>query len=413
MTALGCGAAAKTFFLQENFAKRSLALPRTLDAEQTLARAQALMKTLSITRLADLTSLDRLGIPVYCAITPLASDLTTHLGKGRDKSAAKASALMEACERICAEALPVKPLRKTYEQMLALETNVVDPQNLALPSDSTYTATRPIDWAAATELNGGATTYVPADLVISPPQDGVLRYPDTNGLAAGNTQLEAVLHGLCEIIERDAAGRLLFSDLYSEDGDDVPEKQKLDLSSGVPKSTLSFINKIKVQGLDVEVEILTQDIRVPVFRAELIDPRFPTLQGPHRRRFAGLGCDLSAETALMRAITEAAQSRLAVIQGARDSYNYFPRRARIHPPPTRKVTEVSWADTPNFESLDLREDLQYLLDAFNAAGFDQILHVDLTQPGVDVPVVRMIVPGLSVFMVDQGRVSWRDLQCLT
>ncbi|WP_170608992.1 YcaO-like family protein [Ruegeria arenilitoris] len=412
MIALGYGAAAKTLFSQENSAKQSLALPRTLGAEETLARSSRLMKALSISRLADLTSLDRLGIPVYCAVTPLAADLTTHLGKGRDKSAAKASALMEACERICAEKLPEKPTRKTYEQMRALEANVIDPQKLALPADTEFTDTLPIDWALATELTSGAPIYVPADLVISPSQDGVLRYPNTNGLAAGNTQLEAVLHGLCEVIERDAAGRLLFADLYSKDGDEVPVSQRLNLASGVPETALKLIEEINTHGLSVEVELLTQDIQIPVCRVELIDPRFPTVNGPQMRRFPGLGCDLNAETALMRAITEAAQSRLAVIQGARDSYNYFPRRKLTSPPPARDPSEISWADVPSFDSLDMREDLTYLLDMLNAAGLDQVLHVDLTHPCIDVPVVRVIVPGLSVFFVDQGRVSWRDLQCL-
>lgn len=410
--ALGCGSAAESFFLQENTTKLSLTTPRTLTAEETLARTSHLMAALSVTRIADLTSLDRLGIPVFCAVTPLAKDLTTHMGKGRDMSAAKASALMEACERICAEKLPVQPLRNSFEQLSIQKTNVFDPREFALPPDTAFTKALPVDWVIATDLLSGAQSYVPADLAISPPQDGVLRHPDTNGLASGNTQLEAVLHGLCEIIERDAAGRVLFADLYTEEGDDVRPRRMLDLSSGVPEAALSLIREINAQGLDVELEILTQDIQLPICRAELIDPRFPTLKGPQMRRFPGLGCDLSAETALTRAITEAAQSRLAVIQGARDSFNHFPRRTRTRPPPLRELSEVSWADVPNFESLDLREDLNYLLDALNHAGVERVLYVDLTRPGIDVPVVRTIVPGLSLFLVDQNRVSWRDLQCL-
>lgn len=50
--------------------------------------------------------------------------------------------------------------------------------------------------------------YIPAANVCYPYNFRKHKYPlrnYTTGLAAGNTYLEALFHGLCEVIERDAA----------------------------------------------------------------------------------------------------------------------------------------------------------------------------------------------------------------
>src|SRR5271168_1445741 len=72
---------------------------RVTSPEETERRVVPLLTRLPVTRIADLTPLDEIRLPVFTAVTPLARDLTTHMGKGTDATSARVSALMEAVER--------------------------------------------------------------------------------------------------------------------------------------------------------------------------------------------------------------------------------------------------------------------------------------------------------------------------
>ena len=65
---------------------------------------------------------------------------------------------------------------------------------------------------------------------------------------------------------------------------------------------------------------LVTDHRVPTFVAGIMDPEFPSSDGPIERLFSGWGTDLDPRRAVLRAITEAVQGRVLVMQGARDTF---------------------------------------------------------------------------------------------
>ena len=71
--------------------------------EETLAALRPRLVDFGITRLARLTGLDEVGIPVWAAARPNASTLAVSQGKGVDDAAAAASAMMEAIEVATAE----------------------------------------------------------------------------------------------------------------------------------------------------------------------------------------------------------------------------------------------------------------------------------------------------------------------
>ena len=79
---------------------------RVTPPEETERRIVPFLARLPVTRIADLTPLDEIRLPVFTVVTPLAKDLTTHMGKGIDATSARVSALMEAVERISAETAP-------------------------------------------------------------------------------------------------------------------------------------------------------------------------------------------------------------------------------------------------------------------------------------------------------------------
>jgi len=117
----------------------------------------------------------------------------------------------------------------------------------------------------------------------------------------------------------------------------------------------------------------------------------------------GTGCHISREVALARALTEAAQARITVISGARDDFlpaDYIAakrtRQREIAAYWLRSAARRPFALAPDpAPSKDLAEDLQTVLSALDRAGVDQACWVDLSQPGIDIPVVRVVVPGLE------------------
>src|SRR4051812_32950415 len=82
---------------------------RAASPAETLARVRTLMAQMGITRLGNVTGLDRIGIPVAVAVRPNSRSVSVSQGKGLDWEQAMASALMEACEGFHAEEIgPVR-----------------------------------------------------------------------------------------------------------------------------------------------------------------------------------------------------------------------------------------------------------------------------------------------------------------
>src|SRR5580692_11826306 len=76
---------------------------RAASLAATWKRFAPAAKRAGITRIAELTGLDTLGIPVFAAIRPMGKSLSTQQGKGLSRDAARISALMESLETFSAE----------------------------------------------------------------------------------------------------------------------------------------------------------------------------------------------------------------------------------------------------------------------------------------------------------------------
>src|SRR5205823_9799418 len=94
----------------------------------TLARVRPHMTRMGITRLGNITGLDRIGIPVAIAVRPNSRSVSVAQGKGFDLPQAMASALMEACEGFHAE--EIGPCQRAMYSNLAHSQTVVDPGTL-------------------------------------------------------------------------------------------------------------------------------------------------------------------------------------------------------------------------------------------------------------------------------------------
>jgi YcaO-like protein with predicted kinase domain len=182
---------------------------RAVPPEETFTRVDPKMPAAGVTRVADITGLDRIGIPVFSSIRPSAegSAISVYNGKGTTADEARVSAMMEAIERYSAE-VGEKELFMDRYSGLSEKENVLNPKELILPDYVKDIEDVRIPWMKGYDLMKDEEIYVPANAVFHPlpsRYDRVRLFrTNTNGLAGGNELEEAIFHGLAEVIERDA-----------------------------------------------------------------------------------------------------------------------------------------------------------------------------------------------------------------
>jgi YcaO-like protein with predicted kinase domain len=365
----------------------------------TQARLRPRLREFGITRVANVTGLDRIGIPVCMVIRPNSRSLSVSQGKGLTADAAWVSGVMEAIELWHAES-PQISLRLASRGELAREARVVCVDRLSVRAGVTVHEDLRLLWATGTDLISHEPMFVPYALVhvnAVPPFPPGDEYFDvtSNGLASGSVPPEAVMHALCELIERDSLSR--WRNLSAEAmARSLMNLASVDSAEAHAAIALCERAELKILALD-----MTSELGLPAVICVLLDERESavTLRGASM----GFGCHLRRDTAFIRALTEAAQSRLTLIAGSRDDIDrqdYESRRRHregvawyrrlLDTPPM-----VDFRDLPDYRSDDFDNQLQIALNSLKRAGFDEVVAVDLTKPGTGLSVVRVVVPGLA------------------
>ena len=354
---------------------------------------------MGITRIANVTGLDYLGIPVVMVARPNSRVLAVTQGKGVDLDHAKASGAMEAVESYHGEriSLPLKLL--TYNEIARLHA-VIDPVTLPSVPEDRYHPNLPILWIEGFDLVSRSRIWLPYEAVhanfsLPLPQGSGCVTSSTNGLASGNHVLEAISAGICEVVERDADALWLHADERTR------QARRVDLATVDDERSRWILDKYRQAQMAVEVWDTTSDIGIPSFRCHNYEaddnPNDP--QGT----FFGAGCHPSRSVAMLRALTEAAQSRLTYISGSRDDIERRDyRRPDDETPAERRKREgpAPRASRPfqvtiSGETDTLNDDIQWELSQLEAAGLNQVIVVDLTMPEFNLPVVRVVIPGLE------------------
>src|SRR3954470_5285453 len=137
---------------------------RAVRPEETVERVRPFMAAMGITRIANITGLDRIGVPVVMVCRPNSRSLAVSQGKGLDLAAAKASGLMESVEDYHAEriALPLK--LGSYEE-LRHSHRLVDVTKLPRTTSSRFHPSLPVLWIEGYDLLQQEPVWVPHDLV--------------------------------------------------------------------------------------------------------------------------------------------------------------------------------------------------------------------------------------------------------
>jgi YcaO-like protein with predicted kinase domain len=371
---------------------------RTVPPGETLARLLPLLNEFGVTRVANVTGLDEIGIPVVLAVRPNARSLSVAQGKGADLTAAKVSAIMESIEQHHAEHVRLDVRWASFDELAATE-KVVDPDRLPQLGRGYDKQTR-ILWTAARGLNDPARVWVPHELVHLdftlplPPGSGHF-LGGSNGLASGNHPLEAVVHALTELIERDALT------LLYQSGPDEQRRRQIDAGTINDELCRSLLARYERAGVAVAIWDATSDIGVPTFLCDVIDRETNAFRPTGSAR--GSGCHPDPGVALARALTEAAQSRLTRITGSRDdlqSAHVDAHRSEQKIAADRaRVLEAVAGQLPfrhaNLATNTFEAEIAQLTERLAAVRAGPALIVDLSQPGRPFHVVRAIVPGLE------------------
>jgi len=372
---------------------------RLVTPEETLKRARPFLPVMGITRIADVTGLDVIGIPVVMVCRPNSRSLAVSQGKGMTLAAAKASGLMESVEAYHAEHISL-PVRVSSYEELRYTNRVVDVSRLPRTNSSVFDPNLVVAWIEGQDLMSGAATWVPYEMVhtnytvsLRIPAGG---FPATsNGLASGNHRLEAISHGICECAERDAAT------LWHHLSEDELRATRIDLDTVRDPDCRSVLDKYASAGVSVAVWETTSDVGISSFECIITEREDSALRPLFSAE--GMGCHPCRTIALLRALTEAAQSRLTAIAGSRDDLltrdyerTRSPEILRFNHELMQNVGPArSFEPGPSLEAETLDADVKWELDRLRGAGIEQVVVVDLMNPAFGIPVVRVVIPGLE------------------
>jgi ribosomal protein S12 methylthiotransferase accessory factor len=354
---------------------------RTAGPEETWQRVSPMLPRFGITRVADITRLDDVGLPVHLAYRPTSLTYAVSIGVGGSVPHSRVSAVMESIEAWHAENLQLAIAARAPADALDLG---YDLSALALAPRSPLTGATVLDWVAGAGLLTGRPALAPVDLIRLDMTAmlgwaRILFAPTSNGLATGNTHAEAVLHALHELIERDAIAAYL---------EEPAARRFVDPAGCTDPLTAAAYQALKAADCAVVVCDATGRVGLPCYVATIWSPDVPM-------RCGGFGCHVDPAIALGRALVEAAQSRMAAISGARDDVDsgmYREMSPLIEPDDPEPFPDgAGWTGADDIESV-----IRHCASLVAAVAGAEPFYVRLDHDDIAIPAVKVIAPGLRL-----------------
>lgn len=268
------------------------------------------LQALGISRVAEITWMDVIGIPIWKSTVPNSATISVNSGKGLDRMLARAGAIAEAIEFKALEGFTGPHIVQNYRMMTA--NRVPNFNLLPLAANSEFNLDSFTAWEPVNHLFSADQYYFPSDAIYTRhrlPYRWNYFQTGSNGAAAAGSVEEALLVSLYELIERDA---WVLTDLARTFAAKEPAKISLE---DAPEPIADALDRIKTSGSTVMLFDITGDIGIRAFGALIFD-----LQNPEVGIFAGYGCSSDPIEAALRSILEACQSRACYIDGARDDF---------------------------------------------------------------------------------------------
>jgi ribosomal protein S12 methylthiotransferase accessory factor len=329
-------------------------------------------------------------------------------GKGSTAEQGEASALMEAIERYSGifqgdearmtrrftdftpgDAIAPNDVLLFSDAQSRPEQTPHDDSGESQPVPAPFDPSAKIEWSPVWSLRDGRSKYLPTSLLYFFYSGPAAFHADSNGCAAGNTLEEAIVQGFLELVERDAYAIWWYNRL---------RRPEVDLSQFNDSYVRDLQSQLAESGRRLWVLDVTSDLGVPTYVAIL-----HWMQNGQENIEFGSGAHFDSRIALLRALTELNQFLSIGLMGggtgekpSLDGTN--PLRLQDHPflIPSGNPT-VQPNAVPKFGPLDnTRQQVDACVDIASRAGLD-FLVLNQTRPDVEVPVVRVIAPGLRHF----------------
>ncbi len=327
-------------------------------------------------------------------------------GKGSTAEQAEASALMESIERYSGifqgdeirvtrrftdfapgdAILPNDVLLFSEAQRRRDHENALDDSGESHGAPAPFDPSAPIEWSPVWSLRDGRFRYLPTSLVYFFYAGPAAFQADSNGCAAGNTLEEAIVQGFLELVERDAYAIWWYN---------RSQRAEVDLSHFNDSYVRDLHSQLAAFGRKLWVLDVTNDLGVPTYVAIL-----HWMQNGRENIEFGSGAHFDKRIALLRTLTELNQFLSIGLMGGGSGEKpsldgVTPLRLEDHPflfpRGVAPNTDAAIASPDN-----TRDQVLACVDIARCAGLD-FLVLDQTRPDVEVPVVRVIVPGLRHF----------------
>lgn len=337
-------------------------------------------------------------------------------GKGRTDIQAKVSGLCEAIERYSGlyQGMEYR-ITASYRE---LGNKAIHPNECMLFSDEQFkkreewnkfagsfhsipdplAEEKKIEWTPVYSLRNNEFKYLPTSYCYysySKDRKDFYSWADSNGNASGNSIEEAILQGFFELIERDSVCLWWYNRV---------KRPVVDLESFDEPYFKTIKDYYKTLHRDIWVIDITSDFGIPAFAA--ITRRTDKVV---EDILLGFGCHFDAKIAIMRALTEVNQFMPAVMNITNENTEYtFDDRDVLHwwktatlenqpyLAPDKNMPLKKQKDYTYEYSDDLLEDVQFIIDLVHSKGHE-IFVLNQTRPDINMPVVKVIIPGIRHF----------------
>ena len=327
-------------------------------------------------------------------------------GKGSTAEQGEASALMEAIERYSG-IYQGDEIRITKRFTDFAPGDAIAPNDVMLYSDAQlregqaatasgehshspppFDPNLEMEWSPVWSLRDQRFKYLPTGFLYFFYRGPGAINADSNGCAAGNTLAEAIVQGFLELVERDAYAIWWYNRL---------QRPAVDLA----RFEDSYIRDLQAQlgehGRRLWVLDVTNDLKIPTF----VGITHWMQDGKENIEF-GSGAHFDARIALLRTLTELNQFLSIGLMGGGSGEKssldgIAPLRLQEYPflSPHGEATAHSASD-PKFSRLDTQEQVAACVAVAKQQGLDFMV-LDQTRADIEVPVVRVVVPGMRHF----------------
>jgi ribosomal protein S12 methylthiotransferase accessory factor len=305
------------------------------------------------------------------------------MGKGATPQQAQASAVMELAERFSFFSFFKNPVHFHRSTVAGIGDQAIPFEMIArsvhddsddLPLSRRIFESLPLNWTRAFNLTRGTIVQVPFDWFFA--------INEFNGPSAGNCREEAILQGICEIVERHV------SSVISHERLAVPAIRP---ESANDPMVVDMLAKYRRSGISLFISDFTLDMGIPSIGVLAYDPAtFPDLS----EIVWTAGTTPSPEKALSRALTEVAQLAGDFNTSANYVASGLPKFRRLED--ARTITApgrwIELSSLPDVSHANIRVEIESCVQALAQRGFEVLL-VETTHPRLQIPAYYTIIPG--------------------